>query len=57
MDVRGKTLTAALIWTGNTFEKAIQIRVDSDGTIVDIGKQILKQGEQLIDLGQKVLVV
>uniref|UniRef100_A0A914RFN3 Amidohydrolase-related domain-containing protein n=1 Tax=Parascaris equorum TaxID=6256 RepID=A0A914RFN3_PAREQ len=33
MDVRGKTLTAALIWTGNTFEKAIQIRVDSDGTI------------------------
>uniref|UniRef100_A0A0M3IKN7 Amidohydro-rel domain-containing protein n=1 Tax=Ascaris lumbricoides TaxID=6252 RepID=A0A0M3IKN7_ASCLU len=56
MDVRGKTLTAALIWTGNTFEKAIQIRVDSDGTIVDIGKQILKQGEQLIDLGQKALV-
>ncbi|VDM39890.1 unnamed protein product [Toxocara canis] len=56
MDLRGKVLTAALIWTGNTFEKAIQIRVDSDGTITGIGKQILKQGEQFIDLGLKALL-
>ncbi|VDK30671.1 unnamed protein product [Anisakis simplex] len=54
MDLRSTVVTAALTWTGETFEKNVQIRIDANGQIVDIGKEIVNSNETLTDLGSKV---
>lgn len=56
MDLRSTVVTAALTWTGETFERNVQIRIDANGQIVDIGKEIVNSNETLTDLGSKVLL-
>lgn len=56
MDVRGKVITASLIWTGSNFEEGVQLRIDSTGTIVDIGTNILRTDENLINFEKQALL-
>lgn len=53
--LRGKVITANFIWTGNTFENGIQMRIDQNGFISEIGKNLFKGSEELFDFGQKVI--
>lgn len=54
MCTRGKVVQARLIWTGNGFEGPLQIRCDCQGTITEIGKDVAKDDEEVVDLGSKV---